>query len=195
MKRRQGSTYAIDGPNADGWWNVERNAVDGGRDHARVRMQTDADGWLEIHELHLLDNGESITAERLRAFNLGTVGQMINGAALIDERRDEQPKRSRTLKAPSSRGYDNAFYEQVANAYRAALARPKPIAALAVEAGVPRSTAARWVKEARKRTGPDGRPLLGAAKPGKAGEAVDVRIIGVRAEAVAKGREGEIHAS
>jgi transposase-like protein len=159
-------------------------------------MHADEAGRLEIHELHLLDNGQPITAERLRAFNLGTIGQMINGAALLSERIGAQSRPSRTLKAPASRGYDDAFYQRVADAYRAALARgPKPVAAIAAEAGVPRSTAGRWVKEARRRTGPDGRPLLGAAKPGKAGEARDVRVIGVRAEAVADTRKGDTDAS
>jgi hypothetical protein len=162
--------YAIDTqPDADGWWSVERIRLDNQRDHARVRMQPDHAGRLEVHELHLLDNGQPITAERLRAFNLGTIGQMIDASVLISEQLEELPKRRRALETPTSRGYDDAFYERVAGAYRAALARGdrKPVAAIAAEAGVPRSTAARWVKEARKRPGVS----LGPGSPGKAGEA------------------------
>ena len=70
-----------------------------------------------------------------------------------------------TLERPS-RGHDDAFYEQVAAKYRAAMRRSpaRPVAAIQAEAKVPRSTAARWVKEARRRG------LLGAAPaPGKVG--------------------------
>jgi hypothetical protein len=168
MKRPLLSHYGIDGqPDADGWWDVERFALDGSRDHARVRMQPDEHGRLEIHELHLLDNGQPITADRLRAYNLGTIGRMIDASALINEQ-SNQPKRRRSLRAPTSRGYDDAFYERVADAYRAALARgARPVAAIAAEAGVPRSTAARGVNVARRRPGVS----LGAGTPGKAGEA------------------------
>jgi hypothetical protein len=169
MKRRDTLSYAIDvEPDAEGWWSVERIAFDGTRDHARVRMEPDHAGRLEVRELHLLDNGEPITAQRLRAYSLGTVAQMIGAIVRIDEARGQQPKRRRALKPPASRGYDDAFYERVAFAYRAALAQQeKPVAAIAAEAGVPRSTAARWVKEARRRPGVS----LGPASPGKAGEA------------------------
>ena len=130
-------------------------------------MQPDEDGRLEVHELHLLDNGEPLTAERLRAYNLATIGWMIDATVLIKEQAGERPRRHRKLQPPTSRGYDDAFYERVTHTYRAALAEGKrPITAIAAEAGVPRSTAARWVKEARRRPGVS----LGAATPGRAGE-------------------------
>lgn len=53
------------------------------------------------------------------------------------------------LTAPGSRGYPDDFYRRVAAAYYGVLLRP--VVAVAAEAGVPRSTAARWVKEARRR--------------------------------------------
>jgi hypothetical protein len=40
---------------------------------------------LEIRQLHLLDNGQPIRADRPRAFNLGTVEQMIGAIVMIDE--------------------------------------------------------------------------------------------------------------
>ena len=69
------------------------------------------------------------------------------------------------LRAPG-RSYPDDFYERVAAEYRNAFRRgARPVAAIAVAAQVPRSTAARWVKEARRRE------LLGAAAaPGKAGD-------------------------
>jgi hypothetical protein len=69
------------------------------------------------------------------------------------------------LTAPDRRGYPDDFYERVAQTYRDALRRGgRPVAAVMTEAGVPRSTAARWVKEARRRG------LLGdAPAQGKAG--------------------------
>jgi hypothetical protein len=70
------------------------------------------------------------------------------------------------LSVPAGRGYPDDFYERVADAYRAAFRRGvRPVNAIATEANVPRSTAGRWVKEARRRG------LLGQAPaPGKAGE-------------------------
>lgn len=79
----------------------------------------------------------------------------------------EQPTPdSTTLSPPKSRGYPDEFYERVRDTYRDAFRRDvRPVAAVATEAGVPRSTAARWVKEARRRG------LLGPAPAtGKAGE-------------------------
>jgi len=161
-------------PDADGWMDVERHPSGqvkhgSGRavERARVRVLPDARGRLEVRELHLLDLGQPITAERLRAFNLGTIGQMIAMQAIVAEQSGAKPARSRSLKPPASRGYSNDFYERVADSYRSALlvTGRRPVVAIANEAGVPRSTAARWVKEARHRG------LLGAAPaPGKAGE-------------------------
>jgi hypothetical protein len=69
------------------------------------------------------------------------------------------------LKPPAGRGYPDEFYERVAGAYRDAIRQgSRPIVTIANEAGVPRSTAARWVKEARRRD-----KLEDAPAPGKAG--------------------------
>ena len=74
---------------------------------------------------------------------------------------------SRGLGRPARRGYQDDFYERVVRVYRDAKHRGdhRPVMAVAAEAGVPRTTAARWVKEARRRK------LLGPAPaPGKGGE-------------------------
>ena len=70
-----------------------------------------------------------------------------------------------TLKAPGQRGYSDDFYEQVAETYRNAIRskRGRPVMAIAAEAGVPRSTAARWVKEARRRHKLGAAPATGKA--------------------------------
>ena len=189
MERRQAALYSVGLLDDDGWCPVEKVALDGGPgEHARVRVQTDDAGRLEIRELHLLDNGTGITAARLRAFNFGTVEQMI-GAALVAEQSGEQSKRRRKLKKPASRGYSDAFYEQVAAAYMAA--PKKQVAAIAAEADVPPTTAARWVKQARKKG-----KLPAAPGQGKGGVRIEhVRIGGARARASAGGKAGKTHAS
>jgi hypothetical protein len=148
-------------PDADGWVELERRLHPQGLERIRVRVQPDENGLLELRELHFLDLGEPITARRLRALRLGALDLMVSAAAATSGPKPQ----SDTLAPPSSRGYSDEFYDHVADVYRAALARDaRPVVSIMAEAGVPRSTAARWVKEARRR----GR--LGPARaPGKAG--------------------------
>lgn len=69
------------------------------------------------------------------------------------------------LARPSSRLLDDAFYGEVATAYRSAVAYGfPPRATLAADSGAPRATVTRWINEARQRG------LLGAARHGRAGE-------------------------
>jgi len=125
----------------------------------------DDDGRLEVRELHFLDNGERITPQRLRALTIGTIAQMVEAGAMLSNEATKRPQRRQPLKPPPGRGYPDGFYERVADAYRNALWRgDRPVSAVASEANVPRSTAARWVKESRRRG------KLGAAPArGKAG--------------------------
>jgi hypothetical protein len=160
-----------------------------------VRVQADEDGRYRVVELHLFPTGEPVTAERLRAVRVSAIEQLLNlpeERARIEARqnetgpaktfeaflggfaasfdpprpRDAAERSSARLTPPSGRGYPDEFYERVAATYRDALRRGgRPVAAVAAEANVPRSTAARWVKEARRRD------RLGAAPAtGKAGE-------------------------
>jgi hypothetical protein len=146
-----------------------------------------------VHELYFRDNGEPVTAPRLRAVRLGAIEVMANLPGerdAIHERYDlplvgplgsadffkvfpSRPISAAELRAlqtppltpPTGRGYPDEFYANVASTYRAALRRQeRPVVAIAESAGVPRSTAGRWVKEARRRG------LLGEAQPGKAGD-------------------------
>jgi hypothetical protein len=169
----------------NGGWVV----VEGGDARVVVRVHPDESNRYRVRELHLLDTGEPITAEHLRALRVAAVEQLLNlpeERAEIDKRltrrrsvdlesvikafaevgqpRTVYGKSSTTwevkastsgsvtpgLRVPAVRGYDDGFYEQVAEAYRRAIrAHRSPVMAIAAEAGVPRTTAARWVKVAR----------------------------------------------
>ena len=140
--------------------------------------------------MHLLDTGGPVTAERLRGVTLAGFERMLNVAAVrealtaaldrpasldaeaaaaafqpVTRAIESAPivirEQGEPLRAPGSRGYPDDFYRRVAASYNRASRRP--VVAVATEAGVPRTTAARWVKEARRRG------LLDAASgPGKA---------------------------
>jgi hypothetical protein len=184
--------------------------LEGPSERIAFRVDPDDEGRYRVREFHLLDNGQPVTAERLRAVRVGWLEQWANlpleraeidkrfnrkpsvdvesGLARFDEIVDLVSRRTMYgqaslageasiatsgtvtpgLRAPSTRGYSDAFYEQVAEAYRRALraggsGHSKPIAAIAAEADVPRSTAARWVKEARRRHKLGDAPATGKA--------------------------------
>jgi hypothetical protein len=72
---------------------------------------------------------------------------------------------------PGPRGHDRAWFERVANEYRAALAHSprKPIKTVAEQLHASEATVRRWVQRARDMG------LLGASTPGRAGEGPAVR--------------------
>ena len=75
------------------------------------------------------------------------------------------------LAKPGRRPYPPGFYQRVAEAYRAAQRQGVgPVPFIAAEAGVPRTTAGYWVREARRRG------YLGPATHGKAGEAGELTV-------------------
>jgi len=155
------TTYSVNPvADAEGWMDVEGiDMLTGAKERARLRVQPDQDGRLEIRELHLLDVGQAITPGRLRSLNIGFLGQMIAASALLTDQTAKPPK----LSPSGQRGYGDDFYKAVAANYQAAIVgRRRPVLAIAESAGVPRSTAARWVKEARRRG------FLGETSPGKA---------------------------
>jgi hypothetical protein len=181
----------------DGGWL----AVDlAGSEQLAVQVRLDETGRFRIHQLHLRDNGEPVSADRLRALRLAGIEGLLNlpaEHAAIQARLDNPPAIDITTalrqftapragrvfeksgvsavrpaasgRAPSkpSRGYTDPFYERVADVYRSAFRRSggAPVMAVADEWNVPRSTAARWVKEARRR-----KKLGPAPAPGKKGE-------------------------
>jgi hypothetical protein len=159
LERGDVGTWAWDPrPDADGWIDLERVWHPQGleREHIRVRVVPDETGRLGLRELHFLDIGEPITAKRLRALRLGALELMVTMPV--------ESSGASKLKPPAGRGYPDEFYERVAAAYRVAAARTgRPVRAIAAEAGVPRSTAARWVKEARRRGKLGAAPAVGKA--------------------------------
>jgi hypothetical protein len=165
-------------------------------------VRRDESGRLRVHELLLLDSGEPVSVDRLRALRPSAIEGLLNlpsEHAAIQEQLDEPPAidlaaplhHFEAVKAPAprvyeksgvslmrraatgalpatrpSRGYADTFYEQVGDVYRAALRHGRaPVIAVADKWNVPRSTAARWVKEARKR-----KTLGPAPAPGQKGE-------------------------
>ena len=81
------------------------------------------------------------------------------------------------LSRPDQRPYPPGFYQRVAEAYRAAQREGVgPGRFIAEEAGVPRSTAAFWIRETRRRG------YLGQATRGKTGETgeLTLRYVGTR---------------
>lgn len=170
-----------------GWVTVEQHK---GKlvEKVLVRVKPDTSGRYLVRELYLFDNGAPITAARLRAVRVAAIESLLNlpeYKAAIEARINlvdaidlaaeagsfatttSPRRRSRPLVAPEGRGYSDEFYAQVAENYKEALERgsKRPVEAIAAEARppVPRSTAGRWVKEARRRG------HLGPAQPGKAG--------------------------
>jgi hypothetical protein len=173
-----------------GWIGLERHD---GSEGMLIRVAPDDTGRFRVRELLLRDTGEPVTAERLRAVRLGAIESVANlpdESSAIRERLElpvvnppgstsffdphqemrlrAQPKPQparRKLAPPRGRGYPDDFYVRVAETYREALRQQdRPVKAIAESADVPRSTAGRWVKEARRRG------LLGEAQPGKAGD-------------------------
>lgn len=90
-------------------------------------------------------------AGALRQFTAPKAGRVYEKAGTGSRRLSGSGAR-----APSrpSRGYSDDFYEQVAEVYRDAYRSGggrAPVMAVAANWNVPRSTAARWVKESRRR--------------------------------------------
>jgi hypothetical protein len=164
-------------PDADGWASAEWIWATGERERVKARI---VDG--ELRELHVLDTGRPVTGTRLRALPWGSLELALQASVALKGTPRAGKVYERTghafagtlaaaavslqpvpLKKPE-RGYGDEFYKGVAATYRRALIdNRRPVVAVAEQANVPRSTAGRWVKEARRRN------LLGKTKPGKAG--------------------------
>lgn len=194
-----------------GWALVEQHGAQG-RERILVRVATDNRGRYRIRDLHVLDTGEPMTAERLRAVRVSAIEAILNlpeQSAAVADRMDTRPPfeleqvldefvtsgavttgraherdhargftpiggtaprqhsgHLRPFARTGRRGYDDDFYRQVADLHRAVVARggrPGPVAMIAEVADVPRTTAARWVKEARRRELLDPAPAQGKA--------------------------------
>jgi hypothetical protein len=143
-----------------------------------VRFEKDEHGKLRLADLRVAEQ----TAESLRRIPLGRIEtavganaqvQLMLAVGLNEEVPDEmfsaftgkgidEPRRYR-LKRPATRRLEDAFFQNVARAYRDALIRGlNPRQTLAADAGAAPDTVAGWVLQARRRG------HLPPTQPGKA---------------------------
>jgi hypothetical protein len=140
---------------------------------AKVKLEpfdSGSDGFLRlrVREVTVTALGaEAIDSTMWRAVPLGRIENLANEPdnrkLLLDHLHEEipeqvlgRPRRTRLpikLPAHPQRGdYGDKFYDRVAVAYRFFVAHDKkPAKEIAADAGVPLSTATRWIREARRR--------------------------------------------
>ncbi|MEU4405032.1 hypothetical protein AB0F88_10935 [Streptosporangium sp. NPDC023963] len=154
-----------------------------------ARFVPDERGELVVRDLVLsAKDDRRITAADLRGIKVSAIEGQANAPAFLSQHLREKaqpedeyiaklrvalaevPEEKRAAKRPKIEltrpdGQDpEGFYQQVADAYRLAMAETtKPAMRLADVAGVPVGTARRWINEARKRG------FLPKGKPGRAG--------------------------
>jgi hypothetical protein len=143
----------------DGWHEW---VADDGLD-VHVRLDEQEDGRIHVVALHVEG---VLSAEMLRRIPIGRIEALANSVATRQpaSRKPPSARLPDQLLRAGARSRPDAFYEQVAVRYRYLVsATPSPVLELAVANEVPRTTAHRWVKEARRRG------LLPPGRPGKAG--------------------------
>jgi len=113
--------------------------------HVRAEFNEQKSGRLVVTELTVTGTPERpVNADILRALALGRLEAQQNAGRDI-------PRPSKPLTRPDGRDPDG-FYQTVAEHYRWHAAQsPAPAARMAQEAGVPVTTAHRWIREARLR--------------------------------------------
>jgi hypothetical protein len=149
-------------PHEDGWyeWIDEQPMA------VPVFVQVDEadDGRVHVVALHIEG---IVSAEVLRTIPIGRIEALAN--AVLHPQAANQGWRAVArlpdeLLLGSKRGRPDEFYATVASTYRHLVtATARPVAELADANEVPRTTAHRWVKEARRRG------MLPPGRPGKAG--------------------------
>ena len=129
-----------------------------------VRLDEHDDGRLYVVALHVEG---IVSAEVLRAIPVGRIEALANARRHPQPAARDWPPEARLpdrLLQEDPRRRPDEFYATVAAAYRhLATATHRPVVELATANEVPRTTAHRWVKEARRRG------LLAPGRPGKAG--------------------------
>jgi hypothetical protein len=129
-----------------------------------VRVAEHADGRFHVEALHVEG---IVSAEVLRAIPIGRIEGLAN--ALLHPHAADRGWRDIArlpdeLLTLDSRSRPDEFYATVASTYRHLVsATARPVAEMAAANDVPRTTAHRWVKEARRRG------MLAPGRPGKAG--------------------------
>jgi hypothetical protein len=149
-------------PHDDGWyeWIDEQPLAI----PVYVRLDEADDGRVHVVALHVEG---IVSAEVLRTIPIGRIEALAN--ALLHPHAAEQGWRDVArlpddLLLADARSRPDEFYATVASTYRHLVtASARPVAELADANDVPRSTAHRWVKEARRRG------MLPPGRPGKAG--------------------------
>src|SRR5690349_17720109 len=151
-------------PSDDGWWAWVDEPAAG----AEVYVQLDEadDGRLHVMALHVEGDGP-VSAEALRSIPIGRIEALANAllhpfSADLGWRKVARLPDELLFAAPRNR--PDAFYAAVASTYRHLVSEtPQPVRQLAEANEVPKTTAHRWVKEARRRG------MLAPGRPGKAG--------------------------
>jgi hypothetical protein len=128
----------------------------------RVRLGQADDGRLHVAAIHIEGNDLPISASTLRSVPVGRIEAHANAQQTGERHADATiPADLFTLEG---RGRSDDFYAHVAAIYRHLVGQTKqPVASIAEANNVPKTTAHRWVKEARNRG------HLPPGRPGKAG--------------------------
>lgn len=162
-------------PRAGGWVHA-----DWGTGHCWVRFQPDADGKLQLTEVHTAE------PDRLRAIPIGriraactmrgaggivlalamAINEELPQSALSERPTDGWTPERYILKRPEGKFLADSFFADVAHAYQSCvLAGLPPIKTIAADVGVQLSTVAAWVKKARR---------LNYLPPGESGRAGEI---------------------
>ena len=108
---------------------------------------------IPLHRMELAFNALTEKSEELREEFRAELDVDLTADldTIFRDRFKRRPPRAR-LKRPAQRKLDDSFFHKVATAYRAAaIGGLNPVMTIAEEAGVPHSTAARWIAQARER--------------------------------------------
>ena len=147
-------------PRDDEWFEW----VDDDRLDVFVRLGEATDGRLHVVALHVEG---VLSAELLRLIPIGRIEALANALLhplSLDVGWRQVARLPDELLFADERHRPDAFYATVASTYRHLVsATHKPVVELADANDVPRTTAHRWVKEARRRG------MLPPGRPGKSG--------------------------
>ncbi len=115
---------------------------------------------LPLGRIEIAANTQLVQAYLHRSLDVEEPVNVADYFRLARRKRHETPRF--VLKRPQTRRLPDAFYKDVARAYRDATERGlNPRKTLAIDAGTPADTVARWIGESRRRG------LLPPAEPGK----------------------------
>lgn len=135
--------------------------VDDEAHSVRVRLGQADDGRLHVAAIHIDGNDLPVSAQMLRGIPVGRIEAHANATRGGHQEDATIPDELFTL---DGRGRSDDFYAHVAAIYRHLAAKTRqPVASIAEANAVPKTTAHRWVKEARARG------HLPPGRPGKAG--------------------------